>query len=124
MERETKELLEEVAVDRLSKSLVNGDKENDKSFEEAMKVMDKQIELEKIEAEKEARLAEDEFRKKEASNNRKVQIATFAAGLVIAPVVDLVCKKSLTKFIGTIEQMEYFTSSAGKSISSWFRFKK
>lgn len=124
MKDETKELLEEVTVKRLSESLANSGEEEDESFEEAMKSVDKLIELEKLEAEKDARLSEDEFRKKEASNNRKIQIATFVVGLVVAPVIDLAAKKSLAKFIGTVEQMEYFTSSAGKSISSWFRFGK
>ena len=52
-----------------------------------------------------------------------LKLIMFGAGLVITPVIDLLCKRSLTKYIGTIEQMETFTSSAGRSIGSWFRWK-
>ena len=52
-----------------------------------------------------------------------LKVASIAAGIVLTPVVDTLCKRYLAGFIGKVEQMEYFTSSPGKSISSWFRWK-
>ena len=61
--------------------------------------------------------------RKTAEKDQYIRIATFAAGLILAPILETVCKRELARFIGTVEQMEYFTSSAGKSISGWFRWK-
>lgn len=93
-------------------TLEPGTDEYAKVLTELMKAMDGGSELNKINDAKE-----------EAKWDRVFKIGTFAAGLVIAPVIDTVCKRSLAKFIGTVEQMETFTSSPGRSISSWFRWK-
>jgi hypothetical protein len=58
-----------------------------------------------------------------AKTDTAVRIVTFAAGLVLTPVITTVCQRNLAKFIGTIEQMETFTSMPGRSIASWFRWK-
>ena len=58
-----------------------------------------------------------------AKTDTVVKVATFAAGLVLTPVITTVCQKHLAKFIGTIEQMDTFTSTPGRSMSSWFRWK-
>lgn len=97
--------------DKLS-TLEPGTEEYTKVLTELMKAKDGENELKKIHDAKE-----------EAKWDRAIKIGTFAAGLVLAPVVDTVCKRSLAKFIGTVEQMETFTSSPGRSISSWFRWK-
>lgn len=58
-----------------------------------------------------------------AKVDQYVKIGLFVGGLILTPVIDTLCKRNLTKYIGTIEQMETFTSSPGRSISSWFRWK-
>ena len=93
-------------------TLEPGTEEYTKVLNELMKAMDGENEITKISDAKE-----------DAKWDRVIKIGTFAAGLVIAPFVDTVCKRSLAKFIGTVEQMETFTSSPGRSISSWFRWK-
>lgn len=75
-----------------------------------------------------ARSGENEAKKIEndretAKKDRYIKIVTIAGTALVVPIVDLLCKRNLAKFIGTVEQMEYFVSSAGKSISSWFRWK-
>ena len=58
-----------------------------------------------------------------AKKDLVVKVGIFAGGLIVTPLIDLACKRNLAKFIGTVEQMETFTTSAGRSISSWFRMK-
>ena len=69
----------------------------------------------------------EEILKVEADKNDKKEInlklASVVAGIALTPVVDTLCKRYLAGFIGKVEQMEIFTSSPGKSISSWFRWK-
>lgn len=55
-----------------------------------------------------------------AKKDRVVKVITFSAGLVITPLIDWIVKRNLTKVIGTIEQMDIFTSTPGRSISKWF----
>lgn len=93
-------------------TLQPGTDEYDKVLSEIMKARSGENESKKIEAEDKA-----------AKKDLWLKGAMFVGGLVITPVIDIVCKKSLAKYIGTIEQMEFFTSSAGRSIGSWFRFK-
>lgn len=93
-------------------TLEPGSEEYDKVLSTIMKARATENEHDKIEADKKA-----------AKTEMWIKIGTFAAGLVLAPAIDYVCKRSLTKVIGTVEQMETFTSTPGKSISSWFRMK-
>lgn len=52
-----------------------------------------------------------------------IKIGTVAAGVFITPVIDYVLKRSLAGFIGKVEQMETFTSTPGRAIGSWFKWK-
>ncbi len=69
----------------------------------------------------------DEIQKVEKNKTEKkevnLKVVSLAAGLALTPVVDTLCKRYLAGFIGKVEQMEYFNTSPGKSISSWFRWK-
>jgi hypothetical protein len=97
--------------DRLS-ALEPGSEEYDKVLAAIMKARDGETELKKIESERES-----------AKTDNWIKIGTFVVGLIAAPLIDLGIKKSLAKYIGTIEQMETFTSTPGRSMSGWFRFK-
>lgn len=97
--------------DKLS-TLEPGTEEYETVLTEIMKAKDGETELKKIYD------ARDEAKK-----DRIFKIGTFAAGLVLAPIIDTICKRSLAKFIGTVEQMETFTSTPGRSMSSWFKWK-
>lgn len=97
--------------DRL-KELDPGSDEYDAVQEELLKAMNVANEMAKI---NDAR--------KGAKVDTAIRVATFVGGVVITPVVTTFCQKHLAKFIGTVEQMETFTSSAGRSMSSWFRWK-
>lgn len=135
MEDASRKLLDEVLSDRLQCALSAEDEEHrSTAFRQAMEAAEKQIELDKVdttywqhsenlEKEKEEYLQEAEFKKDESEKNRKVQFITFTAGLVITPIVEVICKTIYANKICKLEQFETFTTSAGRGISSWFRFK-
>ena len=105
----------EVEVHRLQdelKSLTPGTDEYKAVHEELLKALEVMNETTKI-----------EDSRRGAKTDTVVKVTTFAAGLVLTPVITTFCQRSLAKFIGTIEQMETFTSTAGRSMSSWFRWK-
>ena len=105
----------EVEVHRLQdelKSLTPGTDEYKAVHEELLKALEVMNETTKI-----------EDSRKGAKTDTVVKVVTFAAGLVLTPVITTVCQRNLAKFIGTVEQMETFTSTAGRSMSSWFRWK-
>ena len=105
----------EVEVHRLQdelKSLTPGTDEYKAVHEELLKALEVMNETTKI-----------EDSRRSAKTDTVVKVTTFAAGLVLTPEITMVCQKSLAKFIGNVEQMETFTSTAGRSMSSWFRWK-
>ena len=105
----------EVEVHRLQdelKSLTPGTDEYKAVHEELLKALEVMNETTKI-----------EDSRRSAKTDKVVKVTTFAAGLVLTPVITTFCQRSLAKFIGTVEQMETFTSTAGRSMSSWFRWK-
>jgi hypothetical protein len=93
-------------------ALEPGTEQHTAVWNEIMKAREEENERNKTRSESEA-----------ARRDMYIKIATFSAGLILAPIIETVCKRELARFIGTVEQMEYFTSSAGKSISGWFRWK-
>lgn len=135
MEQENRILLYKVIKDRLEKALNNDSEEAKQAFKEGMDAVGKQIELEKIDVAHEEQLAkmkmeEDKNLRDEAANEEKlrkdryVQIGIFAAGLIATPIIEVVTKSIYADKICRLEQFETFTTSAGRGISSWFRFKK
>lgn len=60
---------------------------------------------------------------KNGNKEMNLKLASIAGGIILTPVVETLCKRYLAGFIGKVEQMDYFTSTPGKSISSWFRWK-
>ena len=105
----------EVEVHRLQdtlKQLEPGTEQYEAVHAELLKAMEVMNETTKI-----------EDARRGAKTDMVVKVTTFAAGLVLTPVITTLCQRSLAKFIGTVEQMETFTSTAGRSMSSWFRWK-
>lgn len=90
-----------------------GTDEYERILGEIMKAKEGETELLKI-----------EDARKAAKIDTKIRVGTFVAGLIFAPIIDTICKRSLAKFIGTVEQMETFTSTPGRSMSSWFKWRQ
>lgn len=105
----------EVEIRRLQDELVGltpGTEEYNAVQGELLKAMEVMNEMVKI-----------EHARKGAKVDTTIRVVTFLGGLVLTPVITTVCQKHLAKFIGTVEQMETFTSTPGRSMSSWFRWK-
>lgn len=135
MENENRILLDKVIKDRLEAALKSDSEEAKQAFKEAMDAVSKQIEFDKIDVAHEEQLAkmkmeEDKNLREEAANEEKlrkdryVQIGIFAAGLIATPIIEVVTKSIYADKICRLEQFDTFTTSAGRGISSWFRFKK
>lgn len=93
-------------------SLEPGTEEYNTVQGELLKMMEVMNEMAKI---KDAR--------KGAKVDTAVKIGTFAAGLILTPLIATGCQRYLAGFIGKVEQMETFTSIPSKGMSSWFRWK-
>lgn len=137
MEKENRILLDRVIKDRLECAMASepDSEEGKQAFKEAMDAVSKQIEFDKIDVAHEEQVArmkmeEEKNLRDEAANDEKirkdrmVQIGIFAAGLIATPIIEVVTKTIYANKICRLEQFETFTTSAGRGISSWFRFKK
>ena len=65
---------------------------------------------------------DEEHRKKESKRAFWIAIGTIV-GTIAAPAVGYLTKKSFAKMICTFEKDYTFTTSAGRSLGSFFRFK-
>lgn len=123
MNEQNRDLLSEVIEDRLERAL-SGEDDDNKAFKEAMEAISKQNELYSIDVSNQKNAHDEQIRREEAKKDRIVQVATFAAGLVVAPIVEFICKKSYAKMLCEFEKDYTFTTTAGRGLSSLFRFKK
>lgn len=144
MDNKNRELLESVIEERLTRVRIAepGNEEDAQAFEEAMAALDKAIELYRLEAshdeqieklkienerlkvENEKNLRDEAAKKKEAKNDRIVQVVTFGAGLVLGPTIDYFFKSGFARYICEFEKDYNFITTPGKSLSSIFRFNK
>lgn len=138
MTKENMELLDEVIKNRLEQVQYSDaeSKEDIHAFKEAMEALSKRIELEKIEAshqeqirkieiEKERNLHDDAVKVEEAKKDRWLQIALFAGGAVIVPIVGYVIDRSNMKALCNFEKDYTFTTSFGRGFASKLsRFKR
>lgn len=106
MNKENKKLLEEVIKDRLEKSLESDPDEAKTSFEEAMQAIDRQNTLDKD------------------KKDRLVKMLEIGTAVLVAPLIEVACKKGFAHMICEFEKDYNFTTMAGKSLSSLFKFKK
>ena len=106
MNKENKKLLAEVINDRLTKSLGENPEESSAAFEEAMQAIDRQNEMDKDKKEK------------------ILKVLEIGTAFVAAPLIEAACKKGFARMICEFEKDYNFTTMAGKSLSSLFKFKK
>lgn len=135
MNTTNRELLDELTMDCLQRAIdATDEEERETILNEVNKLVDRQTALykidveyqehcEKIEKEKESQRIDEENKRDEAKRNRKVQIGMFVAGLILTPTIDYVVKSKFADRLCTLEQFETFTTTAGRSISGWFKWK-
>lgn len=129
-------LLEKVIEEKLRLASDSTDEtEKKEALDDALKAIEKQTAIYKIDVgyqehveaidkDKNIHQSDEMFKRNEANKDRKVQIAIFAAGLVATPAIEVICKTIYANKICKLEQFETFTSSAGRGIASWFKWKK
>ena len=116
MEERNLELLDEVIKNRLEKAQHPDVESEEKkhAFKEAMEALSKKIEFAKVEASH-----------KEAKTDRWIQVGTFAAGLIVAPIIKQLIDRSNMKALCNFEKDYTFTTSFGRGFSSYLsRFTK
>ena len=106
MNKENKKLLAEVINDRLKKSLEENPDEAKAAFEEAMQAIDRQNEIDKD------------------KRDKIVKVLEIGTAVVAAPLIEAACKKGFAHMICEFEKDYNFTTMAGKSLSSLFKFRK
>ena len=106
MNRENRRLLDEVITNRLALALEAGKDTDGDAFAEAMEAIDRQTELDK--------------QKKEEI----IKYVEIGAALVLAPIIETKCKEVFAKIVCDFEKDYTFTTTAGRALSSLFRFKK
>lgn len=126
MNDSNRKLLSEVVNKRLNDALEKGvgSDEGKLAFEEAMKAVDREIELEKLEESRKDRTENIKVKSDEAKKDRIVRFIEIGALMVAVPIVDTICKRSYAKLICNFEKDYTFTTTAGRQLSGLFRFKK
>ena len=66
---------------------------------------------------------DEEHRKKESNRAFWIGIGTIVGTAIVGPTIQFITKKSFAKSICTFEKDYTFTTSAGRSLGSFFRFK-
>ena len=136
MDENNRVLLTKVVSDRLECALSSSEDPTKRklAFAEAMEAVNKQIEVDKLEASHQEHIEkqraeekrcrrEDEFKRVEARKARNTQIGIFVAGLIVSPIIEVVSKTLYANHIAKLEEFDTFTSEAGRGIASWFRWK-
>ena len=123
---EERKLLSEVAKARLNQVLKShaNDEECSDAFEQAMDAIDRELEFSRIEASREEQIAKDEQSKREAKREVIIRCVEIGAAAIITPVVYYFTNKGFAKFVCLFEKDDYFSTTAGKSLSKLFRFGK
>ena len=124
MNYENKQLLDEVIQDRLVKAQGADADAAKVAFGQAMEAIDRQIELSKVEASHDEQLEKQELAKKEARNTWIIRGVEIGATCLAVPVIQYCCNKGFAKLMCNFEKDYTFTTSAGRSLSRLFNFKK
>lgn len=126
MNEDNKKLLDGVIKDRLEKALFEegDDEEVNAAFKQAMEAVDREIELSKIEASREEQVKKQELAAKEARNTWILRGIELGVVAIVAPTIGYLFNRSFARDICNFEKDYTFTTSAGRSLSKLFNFKK
>lgn len=126
MNDENKQLLDEVIKCRLEQALKSKaeDDGNNAAFRQAMEAIDRQIELSKVDASNDEILKKQEFAEKDAKINWIIRGAEIMVITLAVPIIQYRCNMRYAKVLCNFEKDYTFTTSAGRSLSRLFQFKK
>lgn len=124
MTDKNKKLLDEVIENRLKTakhSTADADG-NDAAFRQAMEAIDRQIEIDKIDASSEEQSKKQEHSKKETEINMWIQIGGLVASMVVVPTMQYFYNMKYAKKLCHFEKDYTFTTTPGKATSKFFNF--
>ena len=126
MNMENRELLEKVVKERLTEATAfdTDSEEGKRAVDDAVKLMDRQIKLMELEESRQNRISNEEIKVKEAKKDRMVKYIEIAGLVIAVPIIDAIVKRGFAKMLCNFEKDYTFTTTAGRSLSSLFRFKK
>ena len=110
MRKKCMQLLYDLIDTKLNISVYECD---ERQFDEAMEALDRFIELSKIDNEK-----------IETKNNKLMKYIEIGGTILVAPLIGYLTNKSLMKMMSLFEKNYTFTTTAGRSLSKIFSFKK
>lgn len=136
-EKDLKELLAEVAADRLQYALEckpDDEDYDDQAFDEGITAVKAYTELMKAddahseelgrqELEEKKQESDKEFKMSESTKEKIMKGIELGCVVVITPVIGYLSNKGLAKFLCKAEQFETFTTTAGRSLGKMFKFK-
>lgn len=124
MNKKNKQLLEEVIQERLELALNADDNEvSDAAFECAMRAIDRQIEIDRVNFESlntRERMEEEKVKDKRDSIIKCLEIG---ATIIAAPIITAKINKTFAHMLCEFEKDYNFTTTAGKSLSKIFKLK-
>lgn len=104
MKKQNKELLDKVIEMKLKRVLDNPDDNRD-DLEDALDAIDRQNDY------------------KKNRNDKLIKAIEIGATIAVIPVIEAAAKMAFAKTICDFEREDMFTTTAGKSLTSLFRFK-
>lgn len=124
MDERNRELLSEVIHQRLETALEAdiGSDEGRAAYEEAMKAIDRQTEISKLDASREEQALKEVNRAKEAKRDRVIKWVEIGVVAVAVPIAKELFKWGFAKLVMGFEKEDSFTTTPGKSTSGFFRF--
>lgn len=126
MEDQIRTLLKEANKTCLETALDLGldTEEGQKVYELAMAGYDRDMKLTEIDVRENDLKAQNELKAKDSKRNVIMKSVEIASIVILTPVVEYVTKKGFAKLLCNFEKDYTFTTTAGRSLSSLFRFKK
>ena len=120
-----KELLDRVVSDRLEIAIDGNLSEEEQRlvFKQGMEALDRRIQLEKLETDKEAQREKSADAKVDQSKNRAIKIIEIAAVPAVLFIADCAFKRYYMHQVCNFERDYTFTTTPGRGIAGLFRLK-
>lgn len=122
MNKKNKKLLEDLIEQRL-KEAMKADENSEAAFEEAMKAIDRQTEIDKMKLEALNNRDKAEVDKNKGRVDSAIKCLEIGVTLIATPLITAKINKSFAYMLCEFEKDYNFTTTAGKSLSKIFKLK-
>ena len=113
--------LEKQVIQNNSKNKRQSD---DKDFQLTLEAIKQKFRLKEMNITNQLEEAKMKFDADQAAKDRLIKCGEIALAVIVTPMIEAGCKKAFAKMICDFEKDYNFTTMAGKSLSSIFKFKK